>query len=155
VVELLKPSRRGFFGVLAGAIAAPAVIKAERLMKLVSVPQLVVPEPRPLILGVDLAAGADSTAVLTLTGMEGQLAVGDVFTMAGIEQPYVVTGASNSLLTIEMITREAIKAWKNTNQFLANIDPQYDRVFNPEGIPSYVDRDLEEDWLDLQNSEAS
>lgn len=33
---------------------------------------------------------------------------------------------SNSLLTINMITREAVRLWKNSNAFLQNIDMQYD-----------------------------
>lgn len=33
---------------------------------------------------------------------------------------------ANSLLTINMITREAVRLWKNTNAFLQNIDQQYD-----------------------------
>jgi hypothetical protein len=33
---------------------------------------------------------------------------------------------ANSLLTIQMITREAVRLWKNTNNFLRNVDTQYD-----------------------------
>ena len=33
---------------------------------------------------------------------------------------------ANSLLTISMITREAVRLWKNTNAFLRNLDTQYD-----------------------------
>jgi hypothetical protein len=36
---------------------------------------------------------------------------------------------SNSLLTISMITREAVRLWKNTNAFIQNIDQQYDDSF--------------------------
>lgn len=36
---------------------------------------------------------------------------------------------SNSLLTINMITREAVRLWKNTNSFLQHIDTQYDDQF--------------------------
>jgi hypothetical protein len=36
---------------------------------------------------------------------------------------------SNSLLTIDMITREAVRLWKNSNAFLQNIDRQYDDQF--------------------------
>lgn len=32
----------------------------------------------------------------------------------------------NQLLTINMITREAVRLWKNTNAFMRNIDTQYD-----------------------------
>lgn len=40
---------------------------------------------------------------------------------------------SNSLLTINMITREAVRLWKNTNAFLQNIDTQYDDSFAVSG----------------------
>lgn len=36
---------------------------------------------------------------------------------------------ANSLLTINMITREAVRLWKNSNAFLQNIDQQYDDSF--------------------------
>ena len=40
---------------------------------------------------------------------------------------------SNSLLTINMITREAVRLWKNSNEFLRNIDTQYDDSFAKTG----------------------
>jgi hypothetical protein len=40
---------------------------------------------------------------------------------------------ANTLLTISMITREAIRLWKNTNAFLQNIDTQYDDSFAKSG----------------------
>lgn len=36
---------------------------------------------------------------------------------------------SNALLTIDMITREALRLWRNSNAFLQNIDRQYDDQF--------------------------
>ena len=36
---------------------------------------------------------------------------------------------ANTLLTINMITREAVRLWKNTNAFLQNVDMQYDDSF--------------------------
>jgi len=36
---------------------------------------------------------------------------------------------ANSMLTINQITREAVRLWKNTNAFLQNIDTQYDGSF--------------------------
>lgn len=36
---------------------------------------------------------------------------------------------ANSILTINMITREAVRLWKNTNAFIQNIDQQYDDSF--------------------------
>lgn len=39
----------------------------------------------------------------------------------------------NSLLTINMITREAVRLWKNSNAFLQNVDMQYDESFAVSG----------------------
>jgi hypothetical protein len=36
---------------------------------------------------------------------------------------------ANTLLTISMITREAVRLWKNSNAFLQNVDMQYDDSF--------------------------
>lgn len=36
---------------------------------------------------------------------------------------------ANSLLTINMITREAVRLWKNSNEFTQHIDQQYDDQF--------------------------
>lgn len=36
---------------------------------------------------------------------------------------------ANTLLTIDMITREAVRLWKNSNAFLQNVDMQYDDSF--------------------------
>jgi len=36
---------------------------------------------------------------------------------------------ANTLLTINMITREAVRLWKNSNAFLQNVDMQYDSSF--------------------------
>lgn len=40
---------------------------------------------------------------------------------------------SNQMLTINQITREAVRLWKNTNAFLQNIDTQYDSSFAQTG----------------------
>lgn len=40
---------------------------------------------------------------------------------------------ANSLLTINMITREAVRLWKNSNLFIQNIDTQYDSSFAQSG----------------------
>ncbi len=39
----------------------------------------------------------------------------------------------NTLLTINMITREAVRLWKNSNAFLQNVDMQYDDSFAVSG----------------------
>ena len=40
---------------------------------------------------------------------------------------------ANTILTIDMITREAIRLWKNTNSFIQHIDTQYDDSFAKTG----------------------
>jgi hypothetical protein len=40
---------------------------------------------------------------------------------------------ANSLLTINMITREAVRLWKNSNEFIQHIDQQYDDSFAKTG----------------------
>ena len=40
---------------------------------------------------------------------------------------------ANSLLTINMITREAVMLFKNSNAFIQNIDTQYDKMFAIDG----------------------
>lgn len=40
---------------------------------------------------------------------------------------------ASNLLTINMITREAVRLWKNTNAFIQNIDRQYDDSFAQSG----------------------
>lgn len=39
----------------------------------------------------------------------------------------------NTLLTIDMITREAVRLWKNSNAFIQNVDMQYDDSFTING----------------------
>lgn len=39
----------------------------------------------------------------------------------------------NTLLTINMITREAVRLWKNSNAFIQNVDMQYDDSFAVNG----------------------
>jgi len=41
--------------------------------------------------------------------------------------------AGNSLLTISMITRAAVRIWKNTNYFIQNLNTQYDDQFARDG----------------------
>lgn len=40
---------------------------------------------------------------------------------------------ANSILTINMITREAIRLWKNSNAFMMNVDMQYDDSYAVSG----------------------
>lgn len=40
---------------------------------------------------------------------------------------------ANTILTINMITREAVRLWKNSNEFVQHIDQQYDNQFAKTG----------------------
>jgi len=40
---------------------------------------------------------------------------------------------ANTLLTINLITREAVRLWKNSNAFIQNVDMQYDESFAVSG----------------------
>lgn len=40
----------------------------------------------------------------------------------------------NNLLSIQEITREAVKLWKNSNYFIQNIDRQYNDAFSVNAI---------------------
>jgi len=44
-----------------------------------------------------------------------------------------VSYTRNDLLTINMITREAVRLWTNSNEFIKMIDTQYDEQFATEG----------------------
>jgi hypothetical protein len=35
----------------------------------------------------------------------------------------------NDYLTLQQITREAVRTWKNSNAFIASLDQQYDEMF--------------------------
>lgn len=43
------------------------------------------------------------------------------------------TMATNTLLTLNMITKEAVRLWRNSNAFIQNIDKQYDSSFGVAG----------------------
>lgn len=57
----------------------------------------------------------------------------------------VPTRNMNSLLTIEMITREAIKLFVQSNAFLQNIDLQYRERYAFASGPQWTDAELEAD----------
>lgn len=40
---------------------------------------------------------------------------------------------ANALLTIDMLTRESVRLWKNSNAFIQNVDMQYDKSFAQSG----------------------
>lgn len=85
-------NRRGFLGILAGAIAAPVIVRADSLMKIAPI---VLPE----------------TKILTL----------DDFARDIIEPQL----SRNNLLTFDMIKREAVEMFRNTNPFLRAVDEEF------------------------------
>lgn len=89
MTDLSVPTRRGFLQGLGLIIAAPAIIRIDRLMRVVS---------------VDMAA------------LEAEIMADPLF-------------RRNSLLTINDITREAIRLFKNSNEFIRKIDSQYSQEF--------------------------
>lgn len=79
---------------------------------------------RGLIAGIGALIAAPAivkaSSLMPVTG-------GIVTRPALVRWPY----AGKSLLTINQITREAIKLFCNSNQFIQNIDRQYDAKFAP------------------------
>lgn len=53
--------------------------------------------------------------------------------VAMLPEPAVAWEQRNRLLTIDMITREAIKLFRNSNAFLKNIDRQFEEEFSKSG----------------------
>ena len=49
-----------------------------------------------------------------------------------IDEVYPVT--ESSLLTIQQITREAVRRWKSPNLFMQNIEGEFGRVFGPNDV---------------------
>ena len=96
--EIIRPSRRGFFGFVGALVAAPAIVRSDSLMRIVGV------HPR-----------ADA-----------------VFSGLFVDETYVVN--SNILLTLNQITRKAIRQWKNSNLFMQNIEGEYNRVFSIDDV---------------------
>ena len=50
-----------------------------------------------------------------------------------LEEAIIATRERNTILTLNQITREAIRLWKNSNAFMQNIDSQYDAAFALDG----------------------
>lgn len=93
-MELVKPTRRGFLGLLGIGLAAPAIVRASSLMPI-------------------SAIGLEWDGIREY--WEGEVRL--------------IPPPRNGLLTLDQITREAIELWKNSNQFLLNIQGQHDVAF--------------------------
>lgn len=72
---------------------------------IVKASSLIACAPTETLTGIDWAAGDD------LTGVE------------------INTKYTNSILTLQQITREAVKNFCNSNEFIKSLDGQYDRAF--------------------------
>jgi len=105
----MELSRRGLLGGLLALVSAPAIVRVESLMALPAKAQLLLPE------------GFGQTLRIRLPN--------DFIVSNSPALAIQETVERNSLLTINMITREAIKLFCNSNLFLQGIDAQYEREF--------------------------
>lgn len=55
------------------------------------------------------------------------------------EEVLVLLARRNSLRTINDITRQAVRLWKNSNEFLANNTSSYDDLFAQSEVNPYYD----------------
>ncbi len=99
-------SRRGFFKFLAGAIAAPAVVSAGGLEL---VRGLILPPAAPIYPYIPLHPPftIDDFSERILGPASDQLAENVA--------KEILQGRGNNLLTLDMITREAVQLFKNSN----------------------------------------
>lgn len=97
----LRSSRRGFLGLLAGAVAAPMIVRTPGLLMPLQ-PRLVV-EPELLLTPTGIVEAAEQAAKLY---------------------------PRNKLLTVDMITRDAIKMWRNSNEFIKFVDEEFKKDFD-------------------------
>lgn len=108
-------SRRGFLGLLAGAIAAPMIVRT---------PGLLMPlQPRLVV---------ESELLLTPTGI-----------VEAAEQAAKLY-PRNNLLTVDMITREAIKMWQNSNGFIKFVDEEFKKDFEFSKDPQWTNVQMDQ-----------
>ena len=119
--ELILP-RRAFLAGLASILAAPAIIPAASLMPVSA--RMLLPPPgrddRVGLLGWDLADPDGDTTIIS------------VFEPADLYLDPAApdfAGARNLLLTRQMIMRDIVKLFANSNKFLHNIGKQWDQEF--------------------------
>lgn len=93
-------SRRGFLGGLLAVVSAPAIVRVESLMPMRA--EIIHP----------------TIEILGNFGLE----VGDIVSMTS-------ANGGNTYLTVQSITREAVRLWTNSNAFIKSIDDQYDKEF--------------------------
>lgn len=99
--------------------------------------ELLVPSRRGFLGGllglIAAPAIVKATSLMPVRAERLEVRIGDRVSIEGLEEEYEITGQSNGLLTINKITREAIRMWHNTNEFVKNTNMQYDEEFAREG----------------------
>jgi hypothetical protein len=115
-------SRRGFVASLVAAFATPALVRASSL-EFVPSGGLVL---RPSFLTLDdYAERILRPQIETLARAQANAML--------YGEGAVQIGLNDGLLTVDMITREAVREFKNSNAFLAHLSGQYDDQFAREG----------------------
>lgn len=99
----MKLSRRGFFSGLAALVAAPAIVRVENIMHVVP------------------------TEILTSDG----ISLRKLTEYSVVDQKIFVSDVinGNSLRTIDQITRDAVRLFKNSNSFMREFNRQYAEEF--------------------------
>lgn len=84
-----------------------------------------------------------------LTGLISALAAPAIVRIDNIMpvRQSIVIPNQNAYLTMQMITREAIQLFKNSNAFIQNIDSQYDEQFHNVRIGSRLRIKLPTDYV--------
>lgn len=70
-------------------------------------------------------------SLIALTAAPAIVRVESLMKLAPTEiiKPQIIPPNSNSILTINMITKEAIKLFKNSNSFIQDVGSQYEELF--------------------------
>jgi len=70
-------------------------------------------------------------SLISLTAAPAIVRVESLMKLAPTEiiKPQIILPNNNSILTINMITKEAIRLFKNSNSFIRDIDAQYSDLF--------------------------
>lgn len=101
--DIVKPSRRGFFGLLASVLAAPAIVKATNIMPVRSF---------------------SSSGFLTLDDYADRILGPQVNSLYSGD----IGGVSKQ--SLHEITRESVRMFVDTNSFLIDIVKQYQDAFD-------------------------
>lgn len=100
----MEISRRGLLGGLVAMLAAPTIVRVENLMVLPAPQKVIVPSLGEFI----------------------HIRLPNNFS---VQETAVDFAVNNNLMTINQITREAVRLWTNSNAFIRNIDQQFAQDF--------------------------